>query len=159
MDPGSALVCVLGPVLPAGGIFAVFIFQKGAQSNQPVPWKRAGDVSAVTRAWEDERRTMTLLCCLSPVQKQAGINLSPTWDRHKCQDTERVRAVYSGNVRASQPCWVHKGLLLPPQHKLSPAERVLTPLPLHQACPISKPCCSASLNFPKMINLPLSKGH
>lgn len=53
MDPGSAfpaaLFGVLGPVLRAGGGFAVFIFQKGAESNQPVPWKRAGAVSAVSQ--------------------------------------------------------------------------------------------------------------
>lgn len=59
MDPGSALpaapFCVLGPVLHAGGVFAVLIFQKGAKSNQPVPWKRAGDVSAATRAQEDRK--------------------------------------------------------------------------------------------------------
>lgn len=126
LSSSCSSLCVLGPVLGAGRVFAVFIFQKGAKGNQPVPWKKGRGClcsqPAVTQAGRMERRTMTLLCCLSPDQKQTGTNLTPPWDRHKCQDTEMARAVYSGNVRASQPCWIHKGLLLPPQHKPNPAE-------------------------------------
>lgn len=77
LGQGSGLSTSCSSFLCAGacpprrkGFFAVLIFQKGAKSNQPVPWKRAGGASAVSQQRPElgrmERWTMAPLCCSSP---------------------------------------------------------------------------------------------
>lgn len=149
---------MLGPVLYAGGDFAVFIFQEGTESNQSVPWKRTGvslQSAAVTRAREDGKEDNdTSVLPLSPDQTQTGIHLTPTWDRHKCQDR-------NGEGCSQWKCQSISALLdtpraaAPSPARTQPCRRGSAASALHRAHHQT----SVSLNFPKMTNLPLRKSH